>query len=134
MHERAQLAFLQAKNFFLEGFDDLSRLKEEKKRGHEEFKKIQKGAMKPAESIHHIRYLAHLNAMEKVKTEDVLRRAKEADGKKEALLKISKEKKAVEKLKERKQKDFFEELSRFEEKQIDESAINRFNGKNGKFK
>ncbi len=126
LHDKAQEVFVKAKEYCAQGELELRTLKEEKRQKRDDFKHQQQGALDVSTLVLHLRYLTHLGRMEKIKTDDVQKRQDEMSRCKDALIKVLRDKKTIEKLKEKKHRQYLDEVRVAEQKVIDETATGRF--------
>lgn len=126
MHDKAQQEFYQAKNFLDEQKDDLGKIEEKEKNHRENFKIQQKGKINLHDTVNHFRYLLHLKDKKKEKQKEIEAKEEEVNHHLEKLVESSKDKKVIEKLKEKKLRTFLKQIMDVEQKDTDESAVNRF--------
>lgn len=124
--DQVQDEFFSARNILIEAINELENIQQEEKEHKDTLKKKQKGYLDIANLVIHMRYLAHLNRMKKIKLEDVKNKENELNKVRENLIKVAKDKKILEKLKEKRLLDFTIEELKVEQKEYDETAILKY--------
>ncbi len=124
--DQVQEEFFSARKVLLEAINELENIQKEEEDHKNTLKKKQKGYIDVSNLVIHMRYLMHLNRMKKIKLEDVKNKENELNKVRENLIKVSKDKKILEKLKEKRFVDFTAEELKIEQKEYDESAIIKY--------
>ncbi|MCM8812742.1 MAG: flagellar export protein FliJ [Candidatus Omnitrophica bacterium] len=126
LYEKACGDLQSARNFLEAKLEELSRLEQEELLQREDLKRSQSGDMDVSEIMNRIRYLAHLVESRKSKQQEVAQREQEVCRCFQELIEISKDKKVIEKLRDKHLHDFLKKLLEHEQKVIDACALSRF--------
>ena len=125
-HDKAQETLAKAAQHYRQGAAELQALEREKQIKREDFKNEQKGALDISSLVQHLRYLTYLGRSVKIKADDLVLRQEEVARCKAAMIKIFRDKKAIEKLKEKRQQEYLSDVRTAEQKIIDETATGRY--------
>jgi flagellar export protein FliJ len=110
-----------------EGLRELADIEDKVQEYRKNFKMCQEHGDLDSETLKlHLRYLTHLSVTKKMKAQDIANRQLELDKRKDVLIKIMKDKKVIEKLKDRKLKEYTKDFQTQDQKILDESGVNRF--------
>jgi len=125
-HDKAQETLAKAALHCRQGEEELRAIEREKQKKRDDFKNEQKGALDISSLVQHLRYLTYLGRSSKIKAEDLVLRQEEVARCKEAMIRIFRDKKAIEKLKEKRQQEYMTDVRAAEQKSIDETATGRY--------
>jgi flagellar FliJ protein len=127
LHNTAHEQFLLAKKYLDEGLRELDEIETKVQEYLRDFKKCQAGGHLDSERLKlHLRYLTHLTVTKKIKTQDVVKRQSEMEKRKDRLIKLMKDKKVIEKLKDKRFEQYMTNLLKIDQKILDDTAIGRF--------
>lgn len=106
--------------------EQLNELVEKTEANKKIFKEQQQGLMNVHEILDQLSYIAHLKSSAFKKAGELQEKENALDGKREQYMERSRDKKVMEKLKEKKRISYMKDISDKEQKALDESAINRY--------
>lgn len=106
--------------------EQLNKLVEQTETNKKIFKEQQKGLMNVHEILDQLSYIAHLKSSAFKKANELQEKESVVETKREQYMERSRDKKVIEKLKEKKHTSYIKELNEKEQKALDESAIGRF--------
>ncbi len=127
MHTTAHEQFMLAKKHLDEGLQELADIETKVQEYRRNFKECQAGGHLDSERLKlHLRYLTHLAVAKKIKTQDIAERQIEMEKLKDRLIKLMKDKKVIEKLKDKRFEQYMTNLRQVDQKILDDTAIGRF--------
>lgn len=94
------------------------------------FKEQQKGLMNVHQILDQLSYIAHLKSSAYAKAGELQQKEEQVDGKREQYMERSRDKKVIEKLKDKKHVSYMKEYTDKEQKALDESSVTRYARKN----
>lgn len=109
--------------------DLLRKMEDQRKRAREELKERRSDRISLPETLIYEAYLERMDEEVGLQTTKAAQLSQKVKKTKEDLIQASQEKKIVEKLQERKQAEYTNELRRFEQGTSDEASVNQFNRK-----
>jgi flagellar protein FliJ len=124
--EQARDSFLSAQDALAKSAHQLEEIVHKEHTQRKDYKNEQRGFLDIGKAVVQLHYLSHLRKAKKAKLDEVLNRKEKAEKLKSVLIESAKDKKALEKLKEKKTHEFMKELQDWEQKQMDESSVNKF--------
>jgi flagellar protein FliJ len=125
-YEQARDSFLDAQDALAKSAGQLEDIIHQERAQNKDYKNEQRGFLDIGKAVVHLHYLSHLRKVKKAKLDEVTGRKEKAEQLKGALIESAKDKKALEKLKEKKTHEFLKEVADWEQKQIDESSVNKY--------
>jgi len=126
LYEQALDSFLNAQDALAKSVDQLEEIIQKERAQKKDYKQEQKGFLDIGKAVVRLRYLTHLHKAKKAKQDEVAARKEKAEKLKSVLIESAKDKKALEKLREKKSFEFLKELQDWEQKEMDESSVNKF--------
>lgn len=124
--DKAAEEFSSAQSAHRKCVEELADLRDRERSLRHDLKKQQSGRIDIGGLISHSRYLGHVAKTRQVKAEEAQRKEHETECRRQELVTVLKDRKVLERLKEKQFESFLREAASLEQKAADESAVNRF--------
>lgn len=126
LYEEAETVLANVKKSLLAAEHELASIENEEGYQYKRLREKKSKELNIGDILLHYSYLIHLAKVKDIKKKDILHLKKEVDEKRNILVKLSKDKKIIEKLREKALRAFLKERIKHEQKVLDDSAINKF--------
>jgi flagellar FliJ protein len=126
LYEQALDSYMNAQDALAKSAEQLEDIIHKERAQKKDYKNEQRGFLDIGKAVVRLHYITHLHRAKKAKLDEVSARKEKAEKLKKVLVESAKDKKAMEKLKEKKTGEFFKELRDWEQKEMDESSVNKF--------
>jgi len=125
-YKQAQDSYRAAQDALLKCQRQLDEIINKEYAQKKDYKNEQRGALDIGKAVVRLHYLSHLHKTKKEKMTEISGRKEEAMKLLAVLIESAKDKKALEKLREKRLREFLKELQDWEQKQMDESSVNKY--------